>query len=83
MDMMHTFRFVDEKLNQRLIALLKKEASGKFHIDAKGTVRYSHAYEDLIGNNLICRVRSQAFRLWQVISFPEDWERSYKSYMRI
>ena len=77
----HTFRFVDDVLNQKLIALLKKEANGKFSIDKKGTVKYSHTDEDLIGNNLICKIRSAVFESWQIVSFPEHWKNSYTRYM--
>jgi hypothetical protein len=77
----HTFRFVDDVLNQKLIALLKKEAPGKFSIDKKGAVKYSHAEEDLIGNELICKIRTTVFESWQIISFPAHWKNSYKRYM--
>jgi hypothetical protein len=77
----HTFRFVDDELNKQLISLLEKEASRKFSIDKKGAIKYSHDYEDLIGNSLICRIRSKVFKVWKIISFPANWKESYKKYM--
>jgi hypothetical protein len=81
MKRMHSFRFADADLNEKLIALLKKRANGKFSVDAKRVVHYSHEHEDLIGNELICAIRAGAFSSWQIVSFPVGWTDSYKHYM--
>jgi hypothetical protein len=81
MEKVHVFRFVDNRLNKELIALLMREAKGKFRMDSDGFVRYSHSHEDVIGNELICTIRSKVFPEWQVISFPAEWKDSYERYM--
>ena len=81
MTRMHSFKFSDENLNNRLITLLKEEAQDRHTVDEDGLVHYSHDEEDLIGNDLICSVRDGVFPSWQVISFPEDWTESYWQYM--
>lgn len=77
----HSFRFVDEELHRKLIALLKSRARGKYEIDADGFVHYSHDDEDLIGNDLISTVRANVFPSWQVLAFPQHWTSSYRRYM--
>ena|ERR1700676_3466748 len=77
----HSFRFVNDHLNHRLIQLLKKRAPGKFIIDADGVVHYLHDHEDLIGNDLISAVRAGEFSSWQVLSCPKRWVDSYRCYM--
>jgi hypothetical protein len=77
----HSFRFGDDDLNDKLIALLKRKAKGKFRVDEDGFVHYSHDDEDLVGNTLICAIRAKAFPSWRVISFPAHWTGSYRQYM--
>lgn len=78
---LHSFQFTDEILNNRLTALLKKEARDRHTVDEDGVVHYSHDEEDFIGNDLICSVRGSVFPSWQIISFPKDWTESYQRYM--
>src|SRR5439155_3457648 len=77
----HSFRFVDDGLNRKLLALLSRKAKGKFTVDASRVVHYSHDDEDLIGNDIICAVRGEAFPSWQLVMFPPDWAESYTDYM--
>lgn len=76
----HSFRFVDDDLNLRLIALIKR--SGVAHAVGKnGVVRYPARSEDVVENELICSVRDAVFPSWQVLSCPSQWVDRYKSYM--
>jgi hypothetical protein len=77
----HSFRFMDDSLNRKLIKLLQLKARGRFEIQPDGTIRYPREEEDLIGNDVICAVRNAAFPTWQVLSCPADWIDSYRSYM--
>ena len=77
----HSFKFVDEKLNRKLIGLLERKARGKFRVGAGGFIYYSSNDEDLIGNQLICEIRSALFKRWQIIMCPKDWAAKYKCYM--
>lgn len=77
----HSFRFADDELNQKLAALLRRRARGKYEIDGDGCVNYSHDYEELIGNELISAVRAMVFPSWQVLAFPQHWTNSYRRYM--
>ena len=75
-----SFKFVDDELNRKLIRLLTK-ARAKFRLDRDGVVHYSPNDEDLIGNGVICAVRDQFFRTWQIVTCPPEWIGSYKDYM--
>jgi len=72
---------MDEALHQKLLALLRTKAKGKFTVDVNRVVHYSHDHEDLIGNDIICAVREEAFPSWQLVMFPAHWAQSYKDYM--
>ena len=80
MALTYTFRFVDDSLNRRLIALLKR--SGTRHdVRSNGVVRYSPRDEDVIENEFIRSVRDSVFPSWQILSCPPQWVDRYKSYM--
>ena len=76
----HSFRFVDDELNEELIRLLKK-ARVIHRVDGGGIIHYSPDDEDLIGNNLICSIRDRLFPSWQIVSCPPEWTDSYRQYM--
>lgn len=78
----HSFKFLDDTLNQKLIALLDRKAKGKYSVSQAGFIRYSHDDEDLIGNEVICAVRANVFSSWQIVSCPRRWLESYRHYMQ-
>src|SRR5438445_7659988 len=76
----YSFRFVDDSLNRRLIALMKKR--GVRHLVGKdGIIRYKADDEELVENKLLEPIRESVFQPWQIISCPKDWAERYKSYM--
>jgi hypothetical protein len=76
----HSFRFVDDGLNQRLIALMKK-AQVSHVVDKAGVLHYSPDDEEVVENDLICSIRDQVFSSWQIVTCPNDWIGQYKRYM--
>src|SRR5450755_3434804 len=76
----YTFKFLDEKLNRKLIALVKKSPV-KHSIGNDGVLHYSSADEEVVGNGLISSIREAVFPSWQILSCPEDWIERYKRYM--
>jgi hypothetical protein len=75
-----SFRFVNDKLNQRFVALINK--AGIDHtVDRDGCVHYSPKDEEVVGNDLICSLRNDVFSSWQILSCPKDWVERYKQYM--
>ena len=76
----YSFRFADKDLNQRLVALLKRERVEHF-VDAEGAVHYAKADEETVGNELIRTLRNRIFPSWQVLSCPRSWADRYKAYM--
>ncbi len=80
MDLPRSFRFADDELNDRLIALLKK--SEIRHLVGKdGILHYSAGDEELVENDMISSIRNQVFPSWQVLSCPKDWTERYRQYM--
>jgi len=75
-----SFKFMNDKLNLRLIGLLKK-ANIDYFVDRDGVIRYSSRDEEVVGNELIRRVRNEVFPRWQLLSCPKDWIERYKQYM--
>ena len=75
-----TFKFMDDALNDWLVALLKK-AKVKHAIDRDGVVRYERGDEELVGNELICSIRNKVFSAWQLLSCPADHADRYRRYM--
>ena len=76
-----TFKFMDENLNRRLLALVKK-AQVEHTIDVEGVLHYSAKDEDTIGNELIPSIRDDVFSSWQILSCPPDATERYRHYMR-
>jgi hypothetical protein len=76
----NSFKFVDERLNRRLLTLLRK-SEVKHSIDKQGVIHYSATVADAVENDLICSIRDEAFPQWQVLTCPPDWIGSYREYM--
>jgi len=76
----NAFKFLDDDLNQRLLALLRKDKI-KHEVGNDGIIRYSPDEEDVIENNFIFSIRDQVFPSWQVLTCPRDWAERYKEYM--
>ena len=76
----NSFKFVDERLNGRLIALLSK-SKVKHRVDKQGVIHYPANAADVVENDLICSIRDEAFPRWQVLTCPPDWIGSYREYM--
>jgi hypothetical protein len=77
----NSFKFLEEKLNRQLIALLRK-AKIKHEIGKDGMVHYSPEDEETVENDLIGSIRDGLFRSWQVLTCPPDWSLRYKNYMK-
>lgn len=75
-----SFKFLDDDLNQQLIALLQK-AGIKHDVGKDGIVHYSSGDDEVVENDLICSIRDKVFPSWQVLTCPRDWTVSYKKYM--
>src|SRR6266478_354633 len=80
MNLAYSFRFVDNKLNDKLISLIAKSGI-KHRIDKEGIIHYSPDDEEVIGNEILPAVRNKLFSSWQIISCPRDWAERYKRYM--
>ena len=80
MENSHSFRFLDDDFNQRLIALLKK-AKINHDVGQDGVVHYCADDEEVVENDFICSIRDRAFPSWQVLTCPGDWAGRYKKYM--
>lgn len=76
-----SFKFLDEKLNQQLLELLKK-SKVKHHIGKDGAIHYARADEAAVEDDLICTMRDKVFSRWQVLTCPRDWIMTYEEYMR-
>ncbi len=76
----YSFKFVDETLNRRLLALLNR-AGVKHTVDKGGAVHYSPDDEGVVENDLISSIRDQVFSSWQVLTCPVDWIQRYREYM--
>ena len=80
MGKMLSFRFSDNDLNRRLIALAKK--SRVMHsVDAVGAIHFRIEDEEVLENDLLGVVRNHAFRTWQVLSSPPESLPLYREYM--
>jgi hypothetical protein len=80
MNRTYSFKFLNDRLNLRLIGLMKK-ANIDYVIDRNGAIRYSRHDEEIVGNELIRTIRNEVFSAWQVLSCPKDWTERYKEYM--
>jgi hypothetical protein len=76
----HSFKFLDDDLNHRLIALMKK-ARVNHVVDKTGIIHYSPDDDEVVENDLICSIRRQVFTSWQILTCPNDWIGTYKRYM--
>ena len=76
----HSFKFLNDGLNQELIGLLKK-AGIEHSIDKDGAIRYSPGDEEVVENELIASIRGSVFPSWQVLTCPTDWTARYKDHM--
>ena len=77
-----SFRFVDDELNNRLLRLVEK-ADVVHRVDRNGVIHYRAQDAEVMENDLICAVREQACRSWQVLSCPSEWTARYKLYMSV
>lgn len=76
----HSFKFLDEALNQRLLGLLRG-AKIDHAVDADGVIHYSADDEEVVDNELISSVRDEVFPAWKVVTCPRDWRGRYRDYM--
>lgn len=81
MNRTYSFKFMNDKLNLRLIGLLKR-ANIDYVVDRDGAIRYSSKDEEVVGNELIRTIRNEVFSPWQLLSCPKEWIERYKQYMR-
>lgn len=81
MDFSLTFRFVEDKLNGRLIALLNKNRI-KHWVDKQGLIHYSQADDERVENDLIASIRKAIFPHWQTVSCPKGWDHRFQNYMK-
>ncbi len=75
-----SFRFLEDDLNRRFIALLKKNEI-RHSVDENGVVHYSPQDEESVENNIISSIRDRVFSAWQVLSCPKEWADRYRRYM--
>jgi hypothetical protein len=75
-----TFRFLDDALNQRLLALLRK-GDVRYDVAKDGTVRYAPGDEEVVESEFIGPVRDSIFPNWQVLTCPPAWVERYQQYM--
>jgi hypothetical protein len=80
MEKANSFKFLDDDLNQQLMALFKK-AKIKHSVSKDGIVCYSPDDEEVVENDLICAIRDKVFPSWQVLTCPREWIKRYKEYM--
>jgi hypothetical protein len=75
-----SFRFLDDKINDRFIRLL--ESNGVAHsVDRRGIVHYRSENEDVVENEVLAKVRDRVFSRWQVLSCPHETVAGYREYM--
>jgi hypothetical protein len=80
MKKIHSFKFLDNTLNQRLVILLKR-SKVDHSIDENGVIHYSVDDQEVVENELICEVRDKVFKPWQILTFPNGWTERYLEYM--
>jgi hypothetical protein len=76
----HSFKFLDNTLNQKAIRLMYR-AGIRCKVDNEEFIHYSRRDEERVENELIGSVRSQVFSDWILVLFPEEWYERYRSYM--
>jgi len=75
-----SFKFAEDDLNRRLMALLKKQGI-RYSVDQHGLIHYSPDDEASVENDVIGSIRDRVFSPWQVLHCPKDWVEPYKQYM--
>jgi hypothetical protein len=80
MEKSNSFRFLDDELNQQLLALLKK-GKIKHDVGKDGIIHYSTDDEEVVENDFICSIRDKVYPSWQVLTCPRDWTVRYEKYM--
>jgi hypothetical protein len=80
MEKSHSFKFLDDDLNQQLIALLRRSKI-KHDVGKDGRVHYSPDDEEVVENDFVGSIRDKVFPAWQVLTCPRDWSVLYKKYM--
>ncbi len=76
----YSFRFLDARLNRKLISLFKQERV-PHRVDDDGVIHFSSGDEEVVENDLIGPLRASVFPDWQVLTCPGDWTNRYKAYM--
>ena len=75
----HSFKFLNTRLNQKLIGLLRR-AEVEHVIDEDDFVHFSSDDEEVV-EGLICSIRYKVFPSWQILNCASDWKDRYTSYM--
>jgi len=81
MDYTRSFRFADDDLNRRLIAVLE-EADFRHSVDENEVIRYLPKDEESFENDFVGAIRDKVFTSWQVLTCPIECTDLYKQYMR-
>ena len=80
MDKYRTFRFLDDGLNRRLIALLRGTKL-RHTVGRDGTISYHPDDEDAFENDAVCTIRDEILPRWQILTCPRNWVARYRKYM--
>ncbi len=80
MQQRRSFRFLDKRLNRKLIGLLRR-AQIKHSVDEDGLIHYFERDIETVENDLICSLRTKVFPTWSLQTCPADWVESYRRYM--
>jgi hypothetical protein len=75
-----TFKFIDENLNRKLLASLKR-ASVSHQVTKDGTICFSPDDEEIVENELLKAIRDHVYDHWQILSCPKTSTDAYKAYM--
>jgi hypothetical protein len=76
----HSFRFLDDGLDRKLVVLLNRTEIDH-SIDEDGVVHYAAADQEIVETDLICSIRDQVFSSWRIVTCPSDWIACYRDYM--
>ena len=69
----------DQRLQSRLIALLKKRRL-RIGVGPDGLVAYDRRLHSAV-EDAVCRLRDSIFGKWQIIGFPNNWAGRYREYL--
>src|SRR3954452_23573760 len=75
-----SFRFANDKLNERLIAILGKAAI-PYAVDEERYIYYRSDDEERF-EDALARIRSAVFPAWQILSSPKTWTERYRAEMK-